>query len=205
MTLTSETRMGRRVIGTLTVLCVMLSGTLCVAATKAARVPMYVQASRQLDEANSRLRNALALADLSLIRHKAQENWTREHMRRAKEVLEGEKPSVVQLLEETRHQVAGQSAFPMAGRAIDSAIDYLRLATFHLNHALAADTAAGVSAHARQTAGLISAAIGRSGMQTPAIGSLSYAREIVALWTLPVAPQRNLNGLTNEYDVVAGP
>jgi hypothetical protein len=74
----------------------------------------------------------------------------------------------------------------MAASAIDNALDYLHLATIHVNQSLGARTDTAVVEHARQAAGLISATIGRSESAAPATGALSYAIAVVNIWTLPV-------------------
>jgi hypothetical protein len=148
--------------------------------------PMFVTAARQLDEAHARLTNALALTELSLTKHDDQLDWTRRHMKRTQEILGGSTHSVARLLEDTRDLVAGRAAFPMAARAINSSLDYLHLAAAHVDRSLRAGSSAAAVEHARQAAGLLSAATGRSDTQAPAIGSLSYARDIVKMWTLPV-------------------
>ncbi len=140
-----------------------------------------------LEKAKAQIELALKQAELSLAPHQPGSGWTRQHMQRVLNVIEGRSgPDFRETIEDPGdgygavwHLRDALDALPGglstdAGTALDHALAYLNDAAEHARRSLKGTSVAEVHREAGLVAGMLAAALGREGSSAPAIGALTY-------------------------------
>jgi hypothetical protein len=142
-----------------------------------------------LNKAHSQLEIAIRQAELSLGPHQPGSGWTRMHMQRVLNVVQGvggpdfnkdvDNPGdghgLVNYLKEARQALDSSSASPDTIEAIEHALAYIHETAEHARRSLKGTSVSEVHGHARLTAGMLMAARGSRNAQSPVTGALDYA------------------------------
>ncbi|HXF93663.1 MAG TPA: hypothetical protein VNK46_12985 [Nitrospiraceae bacterium] len=176
-----------RTHGPVRILGLSVAAVLACAAAGPAAESQGEHARISLEKAKAQIELALKQAELSLAPHQPGSGWTRQHMQRVLNVIEGRRgPDFRETVEDPGdgygavwHLRDALDALPGglstdAGTALDHALAYLNDAAEHARRSLKGTSVAQVHREAGLAAGMLAAALGREGSSAPAIGALTY-------------------------------
>lgn len=170
-------------------LAVMVAGIWFVSTGQVLAAPMPESSAEALNDANLSdhldgiergLMTALEQAEASLKPHQPGSGWTKTHMQKVLDALDGkgmEGRSPVQRL--AGAQPEARQISREAGEALEHALAYVHEAETHAAKAIKGKNAPDIHRHARLAAGMLAAAIGRPTATSPVTGALAYAQQSV--------------------------
>lgn len=152
----------------------------------------------RMEQAESQIRIALNHAEQSLVPHRVGSGWTREHMQRVINVLQGEQGTdfngkienpgdgygAINHLK-VAHDALRDHVDPKLVLALASASAYVEEAIEHAKRSIQGANVGDVHGQARLAAGMLVAALGSPDSVSPVTGALHYVENAL----LPVGPK----------------
>lgn len=126
-----------------------------------------------LSKATQQVEEAIVKGEISLGPHLPGSGWTKNHMRQALALIEGEKSGDGGVIGLLKNAQAGLGED--AGAAVHAALLYLQAAAEHAKRAVSAKSIDETHAEATLATGLLVAARGNSDSKSPVTGALVFA------------------------------